>query len=260
MTRRARVDAELVRRGLARSRQQAAELIGAGRVSIDGMRGSSRRRQWLSRRLLPSTPMTSGRGCHVVRTSSSVRWMLSVSMWTVADSSMRGLRQGGFTEVLLDRGAREVVAVDVGYGQLAWSLRSDDRVRRSSADKRPRVVPGMIGGQGGGIVADLSFISLATVLPALTTCASPDADIVPMVKPQFEVGKDQVGAGGVVSDPGATETCGGVRCGTCRGFGLAYRRSRSEPTAGTFRQCRILPVVTFGDRPSATGVMNWLPR
>ena len=112
-----------------------------------------------------------------------------------------GASTGGFTEVLLDRGAREVVAVDVGYGQLAWSLRSDTRVAVFERTNVRELTPEVIGGRVQLIVADLSFISLATVLPALAACAAADADIVPMVKPQFEVGKGQVGAGGVVSDP-----------------------------------------------------------
>ena len=112
-----------------------------------------------------------------------------------------GASTGGFTEVLLDRGAAEVVAADVGYGQLAWSLRSDSRVHVLERTNVRDLTPEAIGGPVQLIVADLSFISLATVLPALTGCAVRDADIVPMVKPQFEVGKDRVGAGGVVCDP-----------------------------------------------------------
>ncbi len=112
-----------------------------------------------------------------------------------------GASTGGFSEVLLDRGAREVVAADVGYGQLAWSLRSDPRVMVVERTNVRDLSPAAIGGRVDIVVADLSFISLATVLPALTRCASPSADIVPMVKPQFEVGKGQVGPGGVVRDP-----------------------------------------------------------
>lgn len=112
-----------------------------------------------------------------------------------------GASTGGFTEVLLDRGAAEVIAADVGYGQLAWSLRSDARVTVVERTNVRTLTADLIGGPVDLVVADLSFISLATVLPALTSCASQDADIVPMVKPQFEVGKDRVGAGGVVSDP-----------------------------------------------------------
>jgi 23S rRNA (cytidine1920-2'-O)/16S rRNA (cytidine1409-2'-O)-methyltransferase len=201
VTRRARVDAELVRRGLARSRQQAAELIGAGRVSIDGLPAAKPataiavtatlkvegddERSWVSR------------GAHKLIGALDALG-LSVDDRRCLDA---GASTGGFTEVLLDRGAREVVAVDVGYGQLAWPLRNDPRVKVLERTNVRDLTPDAIGGPADLVVADLSFISLATVLPALTACASVDADIVPMVKPQFEVGKDRVGAGGVVSDP-----------------------------------------------------------
>ena len=112
-----------------------------------------------------------------------------------------GASTGGFTDVLLRAGAAHVVAADVGYGQLAWPLRTDPRVTvmdrvnvrdltgASGLDPVPELV-----------VADLSFISLTLVLPALVACAAPDADFVLLVKPQFEVGKGRVGAGGVVRD------------------------------------------------------------
>jgi 23S rRNA (cytidine1920-2'-O)/16S rRNA (cytidine1409-2'-O)-methyltransferase len=201
VTRRARVDAELVRRGLARSRQQAAELIGAGRVTIDGMPAAKPataiavsatltverddERTWVSR------------GAHKLLGALDA-FGLSVDNRRCLDA---GASTGGFTEVLLDRDAREVVAVDVGYGQLAWPLRNDPRVIVLERTNVRELTADTIGGPVDLVVADLSFISLATVLPALTSCASDDADIVPMVKPQFEVGKDRVGAGGVVSDP-----------------------------------------------------------
>jgi 23S rRNA (cytidine1920-2'-O)/16S rRNA (cytidine1409-2'-O)-methyltransferase len=201
VTRRARVDAELVRRGLARSRQQAAELIGAGRVTIDGMPAAKPataialsatltvenddERAWVSR------------GAHKLIGALDA-FGLSVDDRRCLDA---GASTGGFTEVLLDRGAREVVAADVGYGQLAWSLRNNPRVIVLERTNVRDLTADAIGGPADLVVADLSFISLATVLPALISCASADADIVPMVKPQFEVGKDRVGAGGVVSDP-----------------------------------------------------------
>src|SRR5258705_11229281 len=112
-----------------------------------------------------------------------------------------GASTGGFTEVLLDRGACEIVAVDVGYGQLAWSLRNDPRVIVLERTNVRELTAAAVGGPVDLVVADLSFISLATVLPALTSCASDDADIVPMVTPQSVVGKDRVGAGGVATDP-----------------------------------------------------------
>jgi 23S rRNA (cytidine1920-2'-O)/16S rRNA (cytidine1409-2'-O)-methyltransferase len=201
VARRARVDAELVRRGLARSRQQAAELIGAGRVNIDGMPAvkpataiavsaaltveNADERGWVSR------------GAHKLIGALDT-FEIDVDDRRCLDA---GASTGGFTEVLLDRGAREVVAVDVGYGQLAWSLRNDPRVAVLERTNVRGLTPDAIGGPVDLVVADLSFISLSTVLPALTSCADADADIVPMVKPQFEVGKDRVGAGGVVADP-----------------------------------------------------------
>ncbi|AWT54713.1 cytotoxin/hemolysin, TlyA [Mycolicibacterium smegmatis] len=176
-------------------------MIGAGRVRIDGMPAAkpatavsvdanltvieSDERTWVSR------------GAHKLIGALDA-FGLSVEGRRCLDA---GASTGGFTEVLLDRGAAEVVAADVGYGQLAWSLRSDPRVHVLERTNVRDLTPEAIGGPVQMIVADLSFISLATVLPALTACAVRDADIVPMVKPQFEVGKDRVGAGGVVSDP-----------------------------------------------------------
>ncbi|OBK53547.1 TlyA family RNA methyltransferase [Mycobacterium kubicae] len=201
MPRHARVDAELVRRGLARSRQQAAELIGAGKVRIDGLPAvkpatavsatasltvsADGERAWVSR------------GAHKLIGALDA-FALDVQGRRCLDA---GASTGGFTEVLLDRGAAQVVAADVGYGQLAWSLRSDPRVVVVERTNVRHLSTEAIGGPVDLVVADLSFISLATVLPALVGCASPGADIVPMVKPQFEVGKGQVGPGGVVHDP-----------------------------------------------------------
>lgn len=201
MTRRARVDAELVRRGLARSRQQAAELIGAGRVSIDGMPAAKPATSIaLSANL---TVVDLGEQSWVSRGAHKLLGALESFGIPVAGRRCldAGASTGGFTEVLLDRGAAEVVAVDVGYGQLAWALRTDPRVTVMERTNVRDLTADAIGGPVDLIVADLSFISLATVLPALTACASPGADIVPMVKPQFEVGKSRVGAGGVVADP-----------------------------------------------------------
>jgi len=113
-----------------------------------------------------------------------------------------GASTGGFTDVLLRHGAREVVAVDVGYGQLAWRLRQDERVRVHDRTNVRDLSPAVLGGQVDLVVGDLSFISLVLVLDALLAVTSPDGDLALMVKPQFEVGKDRVGKGGVVRDPG----------------------------------------------------------
>jgi 23S rRNA (cytidine1920-2'-O)/16S rRNA (cytidine1409-2'-O)-methyltransferase len=112
-----------------------------------------------------------------------------------------GASTGGFTDVLLRRGAAQVVAADVGRGLLDWRLRTDDRVIVHDRTNVRSLTPEAIGGPVDLVVADLSFISLALVLPALVACATEDADLLPMVKPQFEVGKDRLGSGGVVRDP-----------------------------------------------------------
>lgn len=201
MARRARVDAELVRRGLARSRQQAAELIGAGKVSIDGLPA---RKPGTAVAVTAALTVADDERGWVSRGAHKLIGALDAFGIPVAGRRCldAGASTGGFTDVLLDRGAAEVVAADVGYGQLAWALRCDPRVTVVERTNVRDLTPEAIGGPVDLLVADLSFISLVTVLPALVGCARPGADIVPMVKPQFEVGKGRVGAGGVVHDPG----------------------------------------------------------
>lgn len=112
-----------------------------------------------------------------------------------------GASTGGFTDVLLREGASTVVAVDVGRGLLDWRLRTDERVVVLDRTNVRHLTRDQIGGPVDLVVADLSFISLGVVLPALAACASDDADLLPMVKPQFEVGRQRLGRGGVVRDP-----------------------------------------------------------
>jgi 23S rRNA (cytidine1920-2'-O)/16S rRNA (cytidine1409-2'-O)-methyltransferase len=112
-----------------------------------------------------------------------------------------GASTGGFTDVLLRRGARSVLAVDVGYGQLAWSLRTDDRVTVLDRTNVRSLTLAETGDPVDVVVGDLSFISLGIVLPALAGVLVPGGDLVLMVKPQFEVGKERIPAGGVVRDP-----------------------------------------------------------
>ncbi len=112
-----------------------------------------------------------------------------------------GASTGGFTDCLLQYGAAEVVTVDVGYGQLDWRLRNDPRVRVVERTNIRHVDPGELGGPFELVVADLSFISLCLVAPVLARAAAPGADLVLLVKPQFEVGKGEVGKGGLVRDP-----------------------------------------------------------
>jgi len=202
--RRTRLDAELVRRGLARSREHAADLIAAGRVSISGRVATKS-----ATAVDPGDPLLvrddvadekwASRGAHKLIGALEAFTGVVVAGRRCLDA---GASTGGFTDVLLRRGAREVVAVDVGYGQLVWRLQTDERVRLHDRTNVRTLTTEAIGGPVELIVADLSFISLNLVLPALTACAAPGADLVPMVKPQFEVGRERLGAGGVVRDLG----------------------------------------------------------
>src|SRR5699024_2251665 len=143
-----------------------------------------------------------------------------------------GASTGGFTDVLLHRGAREVVAADVGYGQLIWRLQNDPRVHVHDRTNVRTLDAPTIGGPVDLVVADLSFISLALVLPALRACCRTGADVLPMVKPQFEVGKERVGHGGVVRDPALrAEAVLGVAREAAR-YGLSARGAVASPLPG----------------------------
>ena len=202
--RRLRLDAELVRRGLARSREHASELIAAGRVTVTGARATK-----------PATGVTTDVAIVVAEDPDREEYVsrgghkLAGALDAFAENGLdvRGKRcldagasTGGFTDVLLRRGAREVVAVDVGYGQLAWSLRSDDRVVVHDRTNIRDLTLDVVGEPVDVVVGDLSFISLALVLDALLSVTAPTGELALMVKPQFEVGKDRVGKGGVVRD------------------------------------------------------------
>ncbi|MDQ2748064.1 MAG: TlyA family RNA methyltransferase [Actinomycetota bacterium] len=198
-----RLDAELVRRGLARSREHAVELITAGRVQVRGVlaaKPASGVDHDTAMRVIEDTddPGYASRGGHKLAGALAAFPDINVSGRRCLDA---GASTGGFTDVLLRSGAAEVVAVDVGYGQLAWALRSDERVLVLDRTNVRTLTPEQIGGRVGLTVADLSFISLGLVLPALAACTKPDGDLLPMVKPQFEVGRERLGSGGVVRDP-----------------------------------------------------------
>ncbi len=200
MTRR-RLDAELVRRGLVSSREQGRAAIEGGRVSVSGVTATKAATQVDD--AAPIELVAEPGSDFVSRGAHKLIGALEAFGLDVRDANAldAGASTGGFTQVLLQRGARHVIAVDVGYGQLAWSLRSDDRVtvlertnvRHLDASRDELPYPPDL------VVADLSFISLTAVLPALVTVAAPTANLVLMVKPQFEVGKERVGSGVVTS-------------------------------------------------------------
>jgi len=206
-----RIDAELVRRGLARSRRQAVELIDAGRVRLDDRRVTK-----------PSTPVPDGAAV-TVRTdpedpgyASRAGGKLAGALDALAgDPAGRellravdggwcldvGASTGGFTDVLLRRGARHVVALDVGHDQLVPSLRDDPRVTVVEGFNLRDLTPSDLERAPDVVVGDLSFISLTLVLGPLAAVLPPQGHALLLVKPQFEVGRDRLGSGGVVRDP-----------------------------------------------------------
>jgi 23S rRNA (cytidine1920-2'-O)/16S rRNA (cytidine1409-2'-O)-methyltransferase len=202
---RRRLDAELVRRGLARSREQAAALIADGRVRVAG-RVASKSATGVGGAdpIVVSEPAGNddyaSRGGH--KLAGALDAFAPRGLRVVGRRCLdAGASTGGFTDVLLRRGAAEVIAVDVGYGQLAWSLRSDRRVVTLDRTNVRDLSPDVVGTPVDLVVADLSFISLRLVLRALAGVTAPDGDLLLMVKPQFEVGRDRVGRGGVVREP-----------------------------------------------------------
>lgn len=203
MARRQRLDAELVRRGLARSRQQAGELVDAGRVSVGGRTTVKPATQVeLSEAILVAQRDDSAD--YVSRGAFKLAGALDAFPGVVVAGRRcldAGASTGGFTDVLLRRGAATVVAVDVGYGQLAWSLRQDARVTVLDRTNVRELDPRRVHPPAELVVADLSFISLRLVLRPLVQVSVPAAELVLMVKPQFEVGRERLGAGGVVRDP-----------------------------------------------------------
>ena len=200
-----RLDRLLVERGLAPSRERAQRLVMAGEVLVDEHLASKpgtevRDDAAIRVRTAPSAYVSRG-GEKLAGALDA--FGLDVAGRVVLDV---GASTGGFTDVCLRRGARRVIAVDVGYGQLAWSLRQDARVtvleRQNARNLRPELLPET----PDLAVVDVSFISLTLVLPAIASVLTPTAEVVAMVKPQFEVGKGEVGKGevgkgGVVRDP-----------------------------------------------------------
>lgn len=196
---RRRLDVEMVRRGLTASRSEAALAIRAGHVTVGGRPAAKASTLVLTEEPIsvsaPSRRFVSRGGEKL--DAALERYSIDVAGRQALDA---GASTGGFTDCLLRRGAARVIAVDVGYGQLDWRIREDRRVvvleRTNVRDLDPADLPF----RPDVVTADLSFISLRLVLPALVKCSSERADLVLLVKPQFEAGRDRA-PGGVVSDP-----------------------------------------------------------
>ncbi|MDQ0756854.1 TlyA family RNA methyltransferase [Arthrobacter sp. B3I4] len=195
-----RLDQALVGRGLARSRTHAARLISEGKVSSGGEVLAKASLQVQESTVLDVA--NTAEDDYVSRAAHKLAGALD-AFPAVAVEGKRcldaGASTGGFTEVLLRRGALHVVAVDVGHDQLVPQLRQDPRVSVHEGLNVRYLTPQLIGGPVALTVADLSFISLTLVLAPLAACTEPGGDLVLMVKPQFEIGKDRLGRTGVVT-------------------------------------------------------------
>ena len=201
---RRRLDAELVRRGLVESRTSARDVINAGRVLVEGAPATTPARRVAAHEAIrmsgPARPFVSRGGEKLA--AALERFPIDVREKRALDA---GASTGGFTDCLLQRGAAHVVAVDVGRGQLAWRLRGDARVTVLDRTNVRELTAERLGGAVPLAVADLAFISLVTAAPALAACTTDEADLVLLVKPQFEAGRARVGKGGVVRDPAVHE-------------------------------------------------------
>ena len=193
-----RLDAELVRRGLARSRDHAADLIESRSVLVIGIPASKPATQVDAE---TSITIQGDRNDFVSRGGHKLAGALDAFSEVVVSGKRAldaGASTGGFTDVLLKRGVGSVIAVDVG--QLAWELRNDQRVTILDRTNVRHLTIEQVGEPVDLVVADLSFISLTLVLPALVAVSRTNTDFLVMVKPQFEVGREKLGAGGVVRD------------------------------------------------------------
>jgi 23S rRNA (cytidine1920-2'-O)/16S rRNA (cytidine1409-2'-O)-methyltransferase len=235
MARRNRLDAELVRRGLAGSTQEAGELVAAGRVEVRRTRATKAAAMVdpaeAVRVVEPDADGFVSRGAHKLAGALTAFGPLGLAVRgrRCLDA---GASTGGFTDLLLREGAASVAAVDVGYGLLAWSLRNDARVNVFERTNVRSLTPSAIGGEVDLTVADLSFITLRAVLPALAECTAADGDLLPMVKPQFEVERALVGAGGVVRDPGVRADAVLAVAGVAASLGMGVAGAVASPLPG----------------------------
>ena len=199
MVSRIRIDRLLVERGLFESRAKAQAAIAAGCVTADDVVVGKPSEE------IPANATLRAEPPHPYVSRGGVKLANALDAFGLDPAGRRaldvGASTGGFTDVLLQRGADGVIALDVAYGELHWRLRNDDRVTVIERTNARSLQRGELPYEPDLIVADLSFISLTKVLPAAAAAAAPRFDLLAMVKPQFEVGRERVGKGGVVRSP-----------------------------------------------------------
>ncbi|OMH36901.1 TlyA family RNA methyltransferase [Tersicoccus sp. Bi-70] len=227
-----RLDVELVVRGLARSRTHAARLVREGRVSVNGVAAT---KVALTTAPQDDLAVSAAAEEYVSRAGHKLAGALR-AFPDVAVAGRRcldaGASTGGFTDVLLRAGAREVAAVDVGHDQLVPQLRADPRVRVVEGLNIRHLTPEDIGGPVQLTVADLSFISLRLVVEPLAAATEPGGDLVLMVKPQFEVGRSRLGKGGVVVSAADRRAAVDGVITAARDAGLTVRGEATSPLPG----------------------------
>ncbi|MFM8856733.1 MAG: TlyA family RNA methyltransferase [Actinomycetota bacterium] len=232
MAPRCRLDTELVRRALVSSRQEALEMIQAGRVLVNGAIAAKPAHMVApSDALILSGPPKRfvSRGGDKLA-AALVETALSVVGMTAVDA---GASTGGFTDCLLQSGVRSVVAIDVGHGQLHPKIRHDERVTVLERVNVRDVTADDIGGPVDLVVADLSFISLTVVLPALIGLLKDDGHLIALIKPQFEVGREEVSRGrGVITDPDLHSWACEKVVSTSEDLGLSVSAVISSPILG----------------------------
>ncbi|WP_350224556.1 TlyA family RNA methyltransferase [Promicromonospora sp. MEB111] len=234
-----RVDAELVRRGLARSRRHAAELVASGRVTVAGravVKPSSAVSDGDEVSVAPGAdPEHEYASRAALKLVGALDALAHVPGGPVVEGAFcadLGASTGGFTDVLLRRGAAHVVAVDVGHDQIVPALRDDDRVTVVEGLNVRDLTPGDLARAPDLVVADLSFISLTVVLPAVAAVLRPWAQALLMVKPQFEVGRERLGSGGVVRDRALHAEAVTTVLRAAEGLGLLARAVVPSPLPG----------------------------
>jgi 23S rRNA (cytidine1920-2'-O)/16S rRNA (cytidine1409-2'-O)-methyltransferase len=228
---RRRLDAELVRRGLVTTKDEARAAVERGVVRVAGRRAD--KPTTLVDDAMPVEIVANAERRYVSRGGDKLNAALDAFAIDVRGRRCldAGASTGGFTDCLLQRGAAHVVAVDVGYGQLAWSLRTDERVTILERTNVRELTPAFLPYAPDLVVADLSFMSLRSALPALVSVADRHADFVVLVKPQFEAEPSDV-PGGVVSDPAVWRRAIEGVADACRSEGLQPMNVMASPIAG----------------------------
>jgi 23S rRNA (cytidine1920-2'-O)/16S rRNA (cytidine1409-2'-O)-methyltransferase len=230
-----RLDAIVVARGLAASRERARALILAGQVRVDGVVVSK-----AGTPVKPDAAVTLDERDHPYVGRGGVKLAHALETFGIAVEDRLaldvGASTGGFTDVMLRRGARRVVALDVGHGQLDWKLRTDPRVVVLEKINARTLTPEQLPEDARRfdlVTIDVSFISVRQVLPALLPVLAPGADLVVLVKPQFEAGREEVGKGGLVRDAAVQARTVEDVTSAANALGLTRVAAVESPITGT---------------------------